>query len=206
LSHRRLILFLSDVEGNLTAVRQTLKRVCEAVDLPTPEVKWLESPPEGLSDTGWHAAELALPPAPGRKARKSEQPFLEEQLDAMTHALAQDFRDRALGIFVDREHSYARTCVSGPGRPSKAVEGEVLDVMRQAARWLDVETGLLARLFGGGNAARNLLAAAVDFGNDPARPGAEAPKPPEPDEDDRFVEAKLSQARAYMEQYLSNRK
>ena len=30
-----LILFLSDVEGNLTAVRQTLKRVCEAVDLPT---------------------------------------------------------------------------------------------------------------------------------------------------------------------------
>lgn len=204
MSHRRLILFLSDVEGNLTAVRQTLKRVCEAVDLPTPEVKWLESPPEGLADTGWHAAELALPPAPGRKARKSEQPFLEEQLDAMTHALAQDFRDRALGIFVDREHSYARTCVSGPGRPSKAVEGEVLDVMRQAARWLDVETGLLARLFGGGNAARNLLAAAVDFGNEPA--GVKPPTPPEPDEDDRFVEAKLSQARAYMEQYLNTRK
>jgi hypothetical protein len=203
LSHRRLILFLSDVEGNLTALRQTLKRVCEAVDLPTPEVKWLESPPEGLAEAGWHAAELALPPAPGRKARKSEQPFLEEQLDAMTQALAQDFRDRALGLFVDREHSYARTCVSGPGRPSKAVEGEVLDVMRQAARWLDVETGMLARLFGGGNAARNLLAAAVDFGNEPAGPPA---PPPEPDEDDRFVEAKLAQAKVYMEQYLSNRK
>ncbi|QSQ20130.1 hypothetical protein JY651_33330 [Pyxidicoccus parkwayensis] len=203
MSHRRLILFLSDVEGNLTALRQTLKRVCEAVDLPTPEVKWLESPPEGLAEAGWHAAELALPPAPGRKARKSEQPFLEEQLDAMTQALAQDFRDRALGLFVDREHSYARTCVSGPGRPSKAVEGEVLDVMRQAARWLDVETGMLARLFGGGNAARNLLAAAVDFGNEPAGPPA---PPPEPDEDDRFVEAKLAQAKVYMEQYLSNRK
>jgi hypothetical protein len=202
LSHRRLILFLSDVEGNLTALRQTLKRVCEAVDLPTPEVKWLESPPEGLSEAGWHAAELELPPAPGRKARKSEQPFLEEQLDAMTQALAQDFRDRALGIFVDREHSYARTCVSGPGRPSKAVEGEVLDVMRQAARWLDVETGILAKLFGGGNAARNLLAAAVDFGNEPGKPMP----PPEPDEDDRFVEAKLAQAKVYMEQYLTHRK
>lgn len=204
MSHRRLILFLSDVEGNLTALRQTLKRVCEAVELPTPEVKWVESPPEGLAEAGWHAAELELPPAPGRKARKSEQPFLEEQLDAMTQALAQDFRDRALGIFVDREHSYARTCVSGPGRPSKAVEGEVLDVIRQASRWLDVETGMLAKLFGGGNAARNLLAAAVDFGNEPGRPTP--PVPPEPDEDDRFVEAKLAQAKLYMEQYLSNRK
>ena len=95
MSHRRLILFLSDVEGNLTALRQTLKRVCEAVELPTPEVKWVETPPEGLVEAGWHAAELELPPAPGRKARKSEQPFLEEQLDAMTQALAQDFRDRA---------------------------------------------------------------------------------------------------------------
>lgn len=204
MSHRRLILFLSDVEGNLTALRQTLKRVCEAVDLPTPEVKWVETPPEGLVEAGWHAAELELPPAPGRKARKSEQPFLEEQLDAMTQALAQDFRDRALGVFVDREHSYARTCVSGPGRPSKAVEGEVLDVIRQASRWLDVETGMLAKLFGGGNAARNLLAAAVDFGNEPG--SAKPPSPPEPDEDDRFVEAKLAQAKLYMEQYLSNRK
>ncbi|MCP3144264.1 hypothetical protein [Pyxidicoccus xibeiensis] len=204
MSHRRLILFLSDVEGNLTALRQTLKRVCEAVELPTPEIKWVEAPPEGLAEAGWHAAELELPPAPGRKARKSEQPFLEEQLDAMTQALAQDFRDRALGVFVDREHSYARTCVSGPGRPSKAVEGEVLDVIRQAARWLDVETGMLAKLFGGGNAARNLLAAAVDFGNEPG--AAKPPVPPEPDEDDRFVEAKLAQAKLYMEQYRSNRK
>ncbi|MCP3105123.1 hypothetical protein LZ198_40275 [Myxococcus sp. K15C18031901] len=200
--HRRLLLFLSDVEGNLTAVRQTLKRVCEAVALATPEVKWVEPQPEGLADASWQVAELTLPPAPGRKARKSEQPFLEEQLDAMTQALAQDFQDRALGIFVDREHSYARTCLSGPGRPSKAVEGEVLDVMRQGARWLDVETGLLARLLGGGNTARNLLAAAVDFGNEPHQ----AAPPPEPDEDDRFVEAKLAQARAYMEQYLSARK
>ena len=204
MSHRRLILFLSDVEGNLTALRQTLKRVCEAVELPTPEVKWVETPPEGLAEAGWHAAELELPPAPGRKARKSEQPFLEEQLDAMTQALAQDFRDRALGVFVDREHSYARTCVSGPGRPSKAVEGEVLDVLRQASRWLDVETGMLAKLFGGGNSARNLLAAAVDFGNDPS--AVKPPSPPEPDEDDRFVEAKLAQAKLYMEQYRSNRK
>ncbi|WP_426733142.1 hypothetical protein [Myxococcus faecalis] len=201
--HRRLLLFLADIEGNLTALRQTLKRVCEAVDLPTPEVKWVETPPDGLADAGWHAAEVALPPAPGRKARKSEQPFLEEQLDAMAQALSQDFRERTLGIFVDREHSYARTCVSGPGRPSKAVEGEVLDVMRQAARWLDVETGLLARMLGGGNTARNLLAAAVDFGGDAA---AVPSKPPEPDEDDRFVEAKLAQARAYMEQYRSARK
>ncbi|AGC42508.1 hypothetical protein MYSTI_01160 [Myxococcus stipitatus DSM 14675] len=200
--HRRLLLFIADVEGNLTAVRQTLQRVCESAALPTPEVKWVESPPEGLSDGGWHAAELALPPAPGRKSRKSQQPFLEEQLDAMTQALAQDFQERALGVFVDREHSYARTCTSGPGKPAKAVEGEVLDVVRQAARWLDVETGLLARMLGGGDTARNLLAAAVDFGGEAAAPA----RPPEPDEDDRFVEAKLAQARVYMQQYLSARK
>ena len=60
LSHRRLILFLSDVEGNLTALRQTLKRVCEAVELSTPEVKWVEPRPESLADSGWHVAEIPL--------------------------------------------------------------------------------------------------------------------------------------------------
>lgn len=195
MSQRRLVLFLSDVEGNLTAVRQTLKRVCEGLDLPTPEVKWVENRPDGLADGGWHVAEVPL------NSGKGKQPSPEEHLDAMTQALSQDFRDRAMGMYVDREHSYARVCMAGPGRPSKAMEGEYLDVLRQGARWLDVETTSLARLFSG-NAARNLLAAAVDFGNDPAAP----PTPPEPDEDDRFVEAKLAQGRAYMEQYRNLRK
>jgi hypothetical protein len=67
----------------------------------------------------------------------------------------------------------------------------------------------LGRLLDGGATARNLLAAAVDFGGEPSAKAAEKavpPPPPEPDEDDRFVEAKLSEARQLMEQYLSHRK
>lgn len=197
--HPRLVLFLSDVEGNLTALRQSLRRVSEELGLPTPEVKWAQ-PPAGLTDAGWHVAEVPL--APDRKGKDGQ---LEEHLDKVTQALAQDFRDRAVSLYADRGNSYARVCVSGPGKPSKALEGEFIDVLRQTAKWLDVETTVLARLLGSSNPARNLLAAAVDFGE--AKSGAEQPPaPPEPDEEDRFVEAKLSEARQLMERYLSQQR
>ncbi|RKH18717.1 hypothetical protein D7V77_33650 [Corallococcus sp. CA041A] len=200
---RRLVLFLSDVEGNLTALRQTLKGVCEGLDLPCPEVKWVESRPEALADSGWHVAEIPL--VSGKMSGKVSSP--EEHLDAMTQALSKDFRDRSMGMYVDREHSYARVCMAAPSRPPRAMEGEYLDVLRQAARWLDVETTGLARLFSG-NAARNLLAAAVDFGPDgkPVEAPSHPAPPPEPDEDDRYVEAKLAQAKQLMDEYLNLRK
>ncbi|MDY7226853.1 hypothetical protein [Hyalangium rubrum] len=197
MSHPRLVLFLSDVEGNLTALRQSLRRVCEELGLPTPEVKWAQAP-NGLTDAGWHVAEVPL--APDRKGKEGQ---LEEHLDKVTQALSQDFRDRALSLYADRGNSYARVCVAGPGKPSKALEGEFIDVLRQTAKWLDVETTVLARLLGN-NPARNLLAAAVDFGEDAKARGEQPPPPPEPDEEDRFVEAKLSEARVLMEQYLSS--
>jgi hypothetical protein len=200
LPHPRLVLFLSDVEGNLTALRQSLRRVSEELGLPTPEVKWAQAP-SGLTDAGWHVAEVPL--APDRKGKDGQ---LEEHLDKVTQALAQDFRDRALSLYADRGNSYARVCVSGPGKPLKALEGEFIDVLRQTSKWLDVETTVLARLLGNNNPARNLLAAAVDFG-DAAKTGAEQPPPPpEPDEEDRFVEAKLSEARELMAQYLNTQR
>jgi hypothetical protein len=197
LSHPRLILFLSDVEGNLTALRQTLKRICEDIGQSVPEVKWTQSH-SALADAGWHVAEVTVP-----TARKPREGHLEEHLDKLTQALAQDFRDRVVGLYADRANSYARVCVGGPGRPSKTLEGEFLDVLRQSAKWLEVETTVLARLLGN-NPARNLLAAAVDFGEDGQGAAEQPPPPPEPDEEDRFVDAKLSEARALMERYLTS--
>jgi hypothetical protein len=195
----RLVLFLSDVEGNLTAVRQSLKRVCQEAGISVPEVKWVEQA-EGLTDAGWRVVEVE----PLTGGRKHPAPDLAEHLDAMTQALGQDFRDRVLGLFTDRNTSYARVCASGPSRPTKALEGEYIDVLRQAAKWLDVDATALARLVGG--TQRNVLAAAVDFGNELSRmpPPVETTGPAEPDEDDRFVDAKLSEARALMERYLSS--
>ena len=119
LSHPRLILFLSDVEGNLTALRQTLRRVCEELGQSVPEVKWIQSH-NALADAGWHVAEVTLP-----ATRKPRESHLEEHLDKVTQALAQDFRDRVVGLFADRANSYARVCVGGPGRPSKDAGGRV---------------------------------------------------------------------------------
>jgi hypothetical protein len=189
-------LFLSDVEGNLTALRQTLRRICEEIGQSTPEVKWSQSH-SALTDAGWHVAEVTVP-----ANRKPREGLLEEHLDKLTQALAYDFRERAVGLYTDRGNSYARVCVGGPGRPSKTLEGEFLDVLRQAAKWLEVETTVLARLLGN-NPARNLLAAAVDFGEDGQAAAEQPPAPPEPDEEDRFVEAKLAEARALMERYLT---
>ena len=196
MSHPRLILFMSDVEGNLTALRQTLKRICEEIGQSLPEVKWSQSH-SALADAGWHVAEVTMP-----TARKPREGHLEEHLDKLTQALAQDFRDRVVGLYADRANSYARVCVGGPGRPSKTLEGEFLDVLRQSAKWLEVETTVLARMLGN-NPARNLLAAAVDFGEDGKEAAEQPPTPPEPDEEDRFVEAKLVEARQLMERYLT---
>lgn len=197
MSHPRLILFMSDVEGNLTALRQTLKRICEEIGQALPEVKWSQSH-SSLADAGWHVAEVAVP-----THRKPREGHLEEHLDKLVQALAHDFRDRVVGLFADKAHSYARVCVGGPGRPSKMLEGELLDVLRQAAKWLEVETSVLARLLGN-NPVRNLLAATVDFGEEGKAAAEAPPMPPEPDEEDRFVEAKLAEARVLMERYLSS--
>jgi hypothetical protein len=209
LSHPRLLLFLSDVEGNLTALRQTLKRVCAEVEATMPEVAWAEAPGP-LADAGWHVAEVR--PAQGSKPKGTS---LEAHLEAVTAALSQDFRDMALGLYADRAMSYARASVSGPGQPPRVREGEYPEVMRQVARWLAVEPVSLARLLG--EPAKNVLAAEADFGAELSKsanaarpssaPGEDEPLlPPEPDEDDRFVEAKLAQAKALMEQYKGSRK
>jgi len=211
LSQPRLVLFLADIEGNLTALRQTLSRACEDANVPVPDVRWLESA-TALADAGWRVAELKLSPSGGKAVP-------EDHLDALVRAVARDFRDQAVGLYTDKAGSYGRASMSEPGRPSRSLEGEYIDVVRQSARWLGVEGPVLGRLLDGGATARNLLAAAVDFGGeDPSKaaaakgqkgPGRRHPEPPpappEPDEDDRFVEAKLGEARRLMEQYLSNR-
>ena len=94
----------------------------------------------------------------------------------MTQALAQDFRDRGAGLYADRAHSYApRVRRAARAVPRRPLEGEFLDVMRQAARWLERGDGSCPQLLGD-NPARNLLAAAVDFGED----GSPAEQPPAP--------------------------
>ncbi|HSP81619.1 MAG TPA: hypothetical protein VLQ93_24075 [Myxococcaceae bacterium] len=200
MSKPRLVLFLADIEGNLTALRQTLTRACEDANVAPPEVRWAEAASH-LADAGWRVAELKL-------TRSGGQAAPEDHLDALVRAVARDLRDQAVGLYVDRAGSYGRACLSEPGRPSRSVEGEYLDVLRKVARWLGLEPALLGRLLGGGSsAARNLLAAAVDFGGGaPAARKQPPPPPPEPDEDDRFVEAKLAEARRLMDQYLGGRK
>jgi hypothetical protein len=200
LSKPRLVLFLADIEGNLTALRQTLTRACEDANITPPEIRWAESAGH-LAEAGWRVAELKLTPSGGQAAP-------EDHLEVLVRAVARDFRDQAVGIYADRAGSYGRACLSEPGRPSRALEGEYLDVLRQSARWLGLEPALLGRLLGGGStAARNLLAAAVDFGGDaPSGRKQPPPPPPEPDEEDRFVEARLAEARRLMDQYLGGRK
>jgi hypothetical protein len=193
----RLILFLADIEGSLPSLRQTVSRACEEFDVPAPEVRWVESA-TALADAGWRVAEL-------KRSNTGGHAVPEEHLEALVRAVARDTRDQVVGLYADKAGSYGRASLSEPGRPSRFLEGEYLETLRQVSRWLRAELAVLGRLLEG-DMARNLLAATVDFGGEPERSPAPSPVPPEPDEDDRSVEAKLAEARRLMEQYLNQRK
>ena len=198
----RLLFFLCDIEGNLTALRQTLRHVCEEAGLSAPDVAWAEGPP-AFAEAGWRIVEV-LPGPEG-----TPECGLEAHLQLATEALARDFRERAVVLLVHPDERYARASQSQPGRAARNLEGEFPDVLRQAAHWLTLDTLALARLVGEPRRTVNVLAAHADFGDGPqpppdARPTPVPAAPAEPDEDDRFVEAKLAQARALMAQYLGS--
>ena len=92
----------------------------------------------------------------------------------------------------------------GSVAPDATAEAELLAYCDRQGLYRHFDEGVLAGMTLSPGWLRNLLAAAVDFGEE-GQGGAEQPAPPpEPDEEDRFVEAKLSEARILMERYLTS--
>lgn len=194
---QRLIVFCSDVDLELERVR----RVVGALREQHPELGALEleelDPPAALATSGWTL--LAIRPLRGRGEKSSS---LEPHLDALVQAFAGSLEEQVVAVYHDVANGFARASLQKGKGPLKRIQGDAGRVVRQAATWLACDAAELAVWFRDSLAPippepANPLAGAID---------APADEPADPDEDDRFVEDKLRQARELMEKYRAGQK
>jgi len=193
---QRLIVFCSDVDLELERVRGVVGQLREAhPELGALELEELE-PPDALSAGGWTL--LAIRPLRGRGQKASG---LEGQLDPLVTAFAGALSETVVALYHDVANGYARASTQKGQGPLKRIQGDAGRVVRQAATWLQCDAAGLAGWFRDSLAPVppepvNELAGEVDARVEEA----------DPDEDDKFVEDKLRQARELMEQYRAGRK
>jgi hypothetical protein len=194
---QRLILFCSEIDADLEKVRLALAELSDQHGLAELELEPTDGP-EGLTQGGWMTLQVSrVGAAPVDLSRLGSH--IEELVQSCSRALSED----VLGIFVDGS-TYARACLQSPGGFPRSSEGELFHVLRQAAGWVEADAVQLLRYFGPGltrgGVGNQLDLSEVQVSAD------EKELDTEMDDDDRFVEAKLKQARELMERYLSARK
>jgi hypothetical protein len=195
---QRLVLFCSELDADLEKVRQALADVGDQHALGELELSRVEGP-ETLSHGGWMSLSVTrLDEAGGDLTRVGSH--LEELVQSLSRSLSED----VLGVFVDPGSAFGRACLQSPGGFPRSSEGELFHVLRQTANWVEADPVQILRYFSA-ELGRGGLAAPVDL-SDVHMSSDEKDVEPEMDDDDRFVEVKLKQARALMERYLSARK
>jgi len=193
---QRLLIFCSEVDADLSKLRQVLAEWSDQHTLPELAVEPVDGP-ESLAQGGWLTLSLTVMGA-GVELSKTGG-----QLEQLVQVSARALSGAVLGIFVGGA-SHARACLQSPGGFPRSSEGEVFHVVRQAAGWLEADTVQLLRYFSAGlRQAR--LGTHVEL-NEVQLSAEDKEVEATLDEDDRFVEAKLKQARELMQQYLSTRK
>jgi hypothetical protein len=183
----RLVFFCLEFEPDAGGLRDELDGLLGELGFEEATLERVAGP-DGLSEAGWATLEVELPSDAAHGLGR-----VSERLGDLTRQLARALGDRALGVYVDGTGG-GRAALHGARSP-RSSEGEAFHVVRQAAAWMETDPNALARYFSA-YAVHNELAGPVDLS---AADTGEA-------EEDRFVEAKLRQAREYMEQYLSRRK
>ncbi len=195
---QRLIVFCSEIETDLDRVREAL---AEATEQPLENSSVAQAePPDGMADAGWMAVSVQLSEA----VRAGEA--LSTQLETVTGLFSRVLKESVLGVVVDPAEATARACYHSPGMFPRSTEGESFHVIRQAAGWIETDPNALVRYFDA-HAQRNELVQRVDL-SDISRTSAEE-EPAQaalPDDEDRYVDAKLKHARELMQRYLGNRK
>jgi len=193
---QRLIIFCSEIDADLAKLRQALAELSDQHSLPELELEPVDGP-ESLAQSGWMTLSVTREGAAADLARPGGH--LEQLVQACARALSGD----VLGLFVDGT-TYARACLQSPGGFPRSSEGEVFHVVRQAASWLEADAVQLLRYFSAG-VGRARLGTQVDL-SEVQVSAEDKDLEADMDDDDRFVEAKLKDARELMQRYLSARK
>ncbi len=194
---QRLIIFCSEIDADLEKVRLALSELSDQHGLAELEIEPVDGP-EGLTQGGWMTLQVSRVGAAAVDLSRLGS-HIEELVQSCSKALGED----VLGIFVDG-NAYARACLQSPGGFPRSSEGEIFHVLRQAAGWVEADAVQLLRYFSPG-VSRGGVGNQLDL-SEVQVSAEEKDLDTEMDDDDRFVEAKLKQAKELMDRYRGARK
>lgn len=172
-SREHRVLFFCPAQGpGADRLETPVRRLLTRIQAPPAELSPLETH-GALSEAGWSVYLVRS------LSERSAAEALSTYVSEATCALAAELEAEVLGLYVDGAADSSRVCRSGPEEGPETFVGHRDVALGRAAEWLDVPADSLKGLF------------QLDS------PDAEY----EPDADDRFVEEKLREARAFMERY-----
>jgi hypothetical protein len=169
----RVVFFCPSTSGvGVDRLEAPVRRLLSRIQGPPAELAPLEAA-GALSEAGWRV--LLLRSLSEGCAAQALSAYVNEA----TCAMAAELEGDVLGLFLDVGGDSARICRCGPENGPETFVGRRGMAIGRAAEWLAVPAGSLRALF-------LLDPQDADY---------------EPDEDDRFVEEKLREARELMERY-----
>ncbi|MBJ6762018.1 hypothetical protein JGU66_14685 [Myxococcaceae bacterium JPH2] len=168
----RVVFFCPASSARLERLEVPVRRLLSRIQAPPAELAPLTEA-GALTEAGWQV--YLVRSLTERSAAQALAAYVSEA----TCALAAEVDAEVLGLYVDVSGDSARICRCGPEEGPETFAGRRQAALSRTAEWLEVAPGSLSALF-------HLDAPDAEY---------------EPDEDDRFVEEKLREARALIERY-----
>lgn len=187
----RLVIFCSDIDSDLQPAMESLHDVFEHARVAAPRLVSVV-PPAPLREAGFRALSIQGERLSGEESARR----LSEHLHAVTRTFARQLREEVLGVFADIPNLEAQACFHPPGGFPRSGEGDAFQVLRQAAGWLETDANGFLGWFGAYDLAITGNVVAQDEAGVP-RAVIETAR----DEEDAFVESRLTAARELMQRY-----
>ena len=168
----RVLFFCPTSSPHEKRLEAPVRRLLSRIEGPPAELAPVAAAAE-LKAGGWHAYEVRS------TSERSAAHALAAYVAEVTCAIAAELDAEVLGLYVDVSGDSARICRCGPEDGPETFAGRRQAALNRTAEWLEVAPTSLSALF-------HLDLPDADY---------------EPDADDRFVEEKLREARAFMERY-----
>lgn len=187
----RLVIFCSDIDSDLQPAMEALHDVFEHARVAAPRLLSVVPPPP-LREAGFRALSIQGERLSGEESARR----LSEHLHAVTRTFARQLREEVLGVYSDIPNLEAQACFHPPGGFPRSGDGDAFQVLRQAAGWLETDANGFLGWFGAYDLAITGNVVAQDEAGVP-RAVVETAR----DEEDAFVESRLTAARELMQRY-----
>ncbi|OJH38405.1 hypothetical protein [Cystobacter ferrugineus] len=171
----RVVFFCPTSSAQLEHIEAPVRRVLTRISAPPAELAPLEAAGT-LGEAGWRVYLVRS------MTERSAAHALAAHVTEAAAAISTELDTEVLGLYVDVGSDSARICRCMPEENPETFSGQRRNVLDRTAEWLDINPAHLSALF--------QLALDADE---------------EADAEDRFVETKLREARAFMQRYRQSR-